>query len=80
MKYGLRRCDIRLTSTGNADDAVAEPLLKDPLIFPLTMGYEGAYIILFSEKCSQKHRNHENNSSERIIFCTFPVCLPCWSP
>ena len=25
-----------------------------PLIFPLTAGYEGAYIILFSEKCSQK--------------------------
>ena len=30
MKNGLRRCDIQLTSTGNADDAVAEPLLKAP--------------------------------------------------
>ena len=32
MKNGLRRCDIRLTSTGNADDAVAEPFLKPPHI------------------------------------------------
>ena len=27
MKNSLRRCDIRLTSTGNAAGAVAEPLL-----------------------------------------------------
>ena len=33
MKNGLRRCDIRLTSTGNVAGAVAEPLLKDPLLY-----------------------------------------------
>ena len=80
MKNGWRRCDIRLTSTGNVAGAVAEPLLIAPSYTPSQRDMRGLILSSYLKNVPKKHRNHENNSSERIIFCTFPVCLPCWSP